>query len=451
MFSFLSEKLSSAIAFFGSKKKLSSSDIQEFLILVRKTLLDADVSLSVVTAFQGSLEKELQAIVVPKGTTLTDVMMQKLYLQIMQFLGGNRPKTEILKKIVAPSGMSRLMVVGLQGAGKTTTVAKLGNWIKDALRTKNKVGVASVDIRRPAASAQLQILSDRANLLFFPGVGSSVGAMVENMLQQAEAAGCDLFILDTAGRMHVDESLMQELQETKKAFQPTHTLLVLDGMSGQEAVATGRAFSDAVSIDSVVLSKIDSGARGGAAFGVSYDLKKPIYFMGTGEAVDDLDSFEPDRVASRIVGQGDMQGLMSRVERAMKHEAEVDSSAMVNRMMNGQMTLSDFSKQLSMVSSLGPMNKLMQFVPSMPGLGKVSADELSKKEGEFKKFRAIFSSMTKNELSGRSQLSPSRKQRIAQGAGVFVKDVDALLFKFEETKQFGRMIKKMGGFGSWFK
>ncbi len=451
MFSFLSEKLSAAVSFFSSKKNVSTADIEQFIVHVKKILLDADVSLSVVSQFAAVLARDLQGVKVPAGTTLADVMMQKLYLNLMHFLGGKRQSGEILKQVVATSGMSRIMVVGLQGSGKTTTVAKLGSWLSLQLGENKKIALASVDTRRPAAFAQLQILAERANLLFFSESVVSVSSAIAGLLRQAEAAGCDVFILDTAGRMHVDADLMTELQDTKKAFSPTHSLLVLDGMSGQEAVTTGRAFNDAVSFDSVVLTKLDSGARAGAAFGIAYDLKKPIYFMGTGEGVEDLESFEPDRVASRIVGQGDMQTLLERVDRATRRDAEVDSAAMVNRMMNGTMTLDDFAQQLSMVSSLGPMSKLMQFLPSMPGVQKVSSAELSQKEGEFKKFRAIFSSMTKKERLGRSALTVSRKERIARGAGVLTKDIDALLFKFEETRQFGRMIKKMGGFGSWFK
>jgi signal recognition particle subunit SRP54 len=454
VFSFLSEKLSTAISFFSSKKKLTSVDLDLFHQQVRKILLDADVSLSIVTKFISSLGTDLIGVTIPQGATLPDLLMKKLYSQVLSFLGGKRQPGEVLKKIVQNSEMTKLMVVGLQGSGKTTTVAKLGVWLNDALlQAKNhkKIGIASVDIRRPAAFEQLKILADRAQLLFIHEPVKDNPHAVASIIAKAEAEGCGLLILDTAGRTHVDSSLMAELTQTRNDFKPTHTILVVDGMMGQEAVSLASAFSTGVSFDSVILTKLDSGARGGAAFGISYELLKPIYFMGTGEGIADLESFEPDRIASRIVGQGDIQSLLERVDRAVKREEEVDSAAMATRMMNGQMTLEDFAQQLSIVGSMGSISKLIQFIPGTAGLGKISAQDLSSKEAEFKKFKAILSSMTKKERQGRSVLDASRKKRVAGGAGVKLADVDQLIFKFEETKQFGRMIKKMGGFGNLFK
>jgi signal recognition particle subunit SRP54 len=452
VFSFFSEKLSGVVSLFSSKKRVTPADSDAFVRQVRSTLIDADVSLSVVTSFTQALNADLVGLAVPAGLTLSDVLSQKLYTHVTRFLGGQRQPGVVFKQLCPSASLSKIMVMGLQGSGKTTTVAKLAAWIAEAgLSNKNprSIAVGSVDTRRPAAREQLALLAKRAGFLFCHGVqGESPSKMVSSMLAEAQAAGCDVFVLDTAGRMHVDADLMSELRETREAFQPNHTVWVVDGMIGQESVAIGSAFMKDAPFDSIALTKLDSGTRGGAAFGLSYELSKPIYFMGTGEGIDDFETFEPDRVASRIVGLGDVKGLIERIERATKKESEADSAAVVERMMNGQFTLQDFAQQLSMVGSMGSMGKLMQFLPGMP---KVSPEELARKEQGLKKFRALFSSMTPNERLGRSLLTRSRKERVARGAGVTVKDLDDLLSKFEETRQFGRMVKKMGGFGSLFK
>lgn len=452
MFSFFSEKLSSLVSLFGSKNRVTSVDSDGFLRQVKSTLIDADVSLVVVNKFIQALGADLVGLVVPPKLSLADVLMEKLYAQVTHFLGGKRPSGFVFNQICSDESFSKIMVMGLQGSGKTTTVAKLAAWISEvsAAQKKNKkVAVGSVDIRRPAAREQLELLAQRAGLTFCRGIqGGSSSEMVASMLLEAKAAGCNVFVLDTAGRMHVDADLMTDLAETRKAFAPTHTLWVVDGMIGQESVAIGTEFLKSSSFDSIILTKLDSGTRGGAAFGLSYELAKPIYFMGTGESIDDFEPFEPERVASRIVGLGDVAGLLERVEKAKKPGLEADSVAAVARMKTGQLTLQDFSEQLSMVGSMGSMSKLIQF---LPGAVKISSEELQKKDLELKKFRAALSSMTPKERLGASLLTRSRKERVARGAGVLVKDIDDLLSKFEETKQFARMVSKMGGFGKLFK
>lgn len=434
---------------FGSKKSISQQDIQSFIAGVRATFIDADVSLSVVNKFTQSLSVDLQNLKIPSGLSLSDVLTQKLYARVVEFLGGKREKSQVFNAINQSTGMVRIMVLGLQGSGKTTTAAKLAAWISDAAASSGKkltVGLGTVDTCRPAAREQLALMAQKAGVLFCSGELGSVEQMVTSQLAQAQ--DCDVFVLDTAGRMQIDTGLMNELRATQAAFSPTHTLWVVDGMMGQESVAVGATFQKEVGFDSVALTKLDSGARGGVAFGVAYELLKPIYFMGTGETVADLEVFEPERVASRIVGLGDVKGLFERFERAIKRDAELDAQAAHDRMMSGTMTLQDFAQQLSLVGSMGSMGKLMQYLPGVP---KISAAELEQKEREVKKYGAILSSMTPRERLGRAVLDSSRKNRIARGAGVLVKDIDSLLSKFEETKQFARMIKKMGGFGGLFK
>lgn len=449
MFSFLSEKIAHVVSLFGSKKTVTRQDVDSFIAGVKSTLVDADVSLVVVNKFIQSLSSDLHDLKIPSGLSLSDVLTQKLYTRVVAFLGGKREKQQVFDALRVSSGQMRIMVVGLQGGGKTTTAAKLAAWIAEASEAAGKhisVALGSVDTYRPAAREQLALMAQKAGAVYCPGEAGSVEAMVESQLKQASA--CDVFILDTAGRMQVNEALMEELRATKKAFSPTHTIWVADGMIGQESVNIGSAFLKDVGFDSVALTKLDSGARGGVAFGVAYELVKPIYFMGTGETVADFEVFEPERVASRIVGLGDVKGLFERFERALKRDAELDAQAAHERMMNGSMTLQDFAQQLTLVGSMGSMGKLMQYLPGAP---KISAAELEQKEREVKKYKAILSSMTPKERLGRSILNASRKDRIAKGSGVFVKDVDSLLSKFEETKQFARMIKKMGGFGGLFK
>jgi signal recognition particle subunit SRP54 len=449
VFSFLSEKIASIVSVFGSKKTITKQDVESFVAGVKSTLIDADVSLTVVNRFTQSLLLDLQEIKVPSGLSLGDVLTQKLYTRVVDFLGGKREKGQIFNSVCQAQGMVKIMVLGLQGSGKTTTAAKLAAWIADVAASSGKkltVALGSVDTCRPAAREQLALMAQRAGVQFCAGEPGSVEHMIDSQLKQA--TGCDVFVLDTAGRMQVDAALMQELVATKAAFGPTHTVWVVDGMMGQESVHVGSAFLKEVGFDSVALTKLDSGARGGVAFGVAFELNKPIFFMGTGETVADFEVFEPERVASRIVGLGDVKGLFERFERAIKRDAELDAQAAHDRMMNGTMTLQDFAQQLTLVGSMGSMGKLMQYLPGVP---KISAAELEQKEREIKKYKAILSSMTPKERSGASGLNVSRKNRIARGAGVFVKDIDGLLSKFEETKQFARMIKKMGGFGSLFK
>lgn len=452
MFSFLSEKLSGVVSLFSSKKRVTSVDSDEFLRQVRSTLLDADVSLVVVNRFTSALKADLVGLIVPAGLTMADVLMEKLYAQITHFLGGKRAEGLIVKQLCPNPSLSKIMVMGLQGSGKTTTVAKLAAWIaheRASGKGSHSIAIGSVDIRRPAAREQLALLAQRAGLTFCEGIRQgSPAQMVQSMLAEAEKAGCDVFVLDTAGRMHVDADLMQELRETRQAFQPTHTVWVVDGMIGQESVAIGSAFLKDVPFDSIALTKLDSGTRGGAAFGLTYELSKPIYFMGTGEGVEDFEAFEPERVASRIVGLGDVKGLLERIDRATKKDVATTSAGAADRMMSGESTLQDFAEQLSMVSSMGSMSKLVQLLPGVP---KVSPEDMQKKEVELKKFRALLGSMTPKERLGRSLLTPSRKERVARGAGATVKDVDVLLSRFEETKQFARMVKKMGGFGKLFR
>lgn len=451
VFSFLSEKLSSIVSLFGSKKKITREDSDQFLSGVKTTLLDADVSLAVVDRFMQALSVEMQGLTIPSGLSLADVLTQKLYTQVVSFLGDRRQEGDVFKALCNGSGMSRIMVLGLQGSGKTTSVAKLAAWISEvagATQKPKKIAIGSVDLYRPAAREQLAVLAQRAQVLFCHGVQGTLEQMVASQVDEARQAGCDVFILDTAGRMHLNDVLMQEIERTRDVFSPTHSLWVVDGMTGQESVAIGSSFLKNVGFDSVILTKLDGGARGGVAFGLSYELSKPIYFMGTGEGVGDIEIFEPERVASRIVGLGDVKGLLDRFDKALKREAELDAAAVTRRMMSGQLTLQDFAQQLTLVGSMGSMGKLLQYLPGAP---KISSEELGRKERELKKFKAILSSMTNGERSGRSLLTGARKMRIAKGAGVFVKDIDELLSKFEETKQFARMIKKMGGFGSLFK
>jgi signal recognition particle subunit SRP54 len=301
--------------------------------------------------------------------------------------------------------------------------------------------LASVDYYRPAAIEQLKVLAKSVGVDFYApeGFGLTSGEPVKaakNIYNYFKNNNYHVLILDTAGRLHVDENMLEELKNIDKLLTPRYKFLVLDAMTGQESLTVAHAFENAVGFNSAILTKMDSDARGGAAFAFKYEIKKPISFVGSGEKIDDLESFIPERMASRILGMGDILTLIEKTENSINLQDQQDAA---KKFMSGGFNLQDFADQMGMVSKVGSLQKIAKY---LPGVGNISPEMLEKSEKEMKKFKAIISSMNKKERILPQILDASRKRRIAKGAGVVVEDVNILLQRFEQSKQFAKMFKK---------
>lgn len=438
MFDFLSEKISSIFSHFKGGK-LTQSAVDEALLKVHDALIEADVPLAVVDAFVSEVKQDVVGAQLIKSLKPSEHLMKVVHDRIVTFLGGQ------VNEGFSFQIPSTIMVMGLQGAGKTTTLAKLAYSINEQARKRGKarrILCASVDFYRPAAIDQLEILAKAVNCDFYRTLSQEPMQAVAEIQEYATKNAYEILLLDTAGRLHVDQNMLSELVKIDKLLKPKYKFLVVDSMVGQESLHVAQAFEEAVPFTGAILTKMDSESRGGVAFAFRYMLKKPIFFVGTGERPADVEQFRPERIASRIIGMGDM---MSLVEKANEKIKESDQKRLYRSMTQGKMTLEDFAQQMSMVSSLGSISSLMKYLPGMGGM-KISPDMIEKGEREVKKFRAIISSMTLKERLCPQILDSSRKQRIARGAGVAVADIGVLLSRFEESQQFVKILKKTGRF-----
>ncbi len=442
MFNFLSEKFAGVLGWLKNKGRLTEENIQEALDQVRNALLDADVPHDIIDAFlsqikDGIIGQKLQASLNP-GQMLIKIVHEKL----LNFLGGTGSTGQVTFQIP-----SIILVMGLQGSGKTTTIAKVANWInKEAAKRgkKRRILLASVDFYRPAAIEQLKILAAQVGVDFYAASSPKSVSAAKEIQDYFKKNHYELLFLDTAGRFHIDDEMMHELVEINKTVTPKYKFLVLDAMTGQESLKVAQSFNNAVNFDFSILSKMDSDARGGAAFAFRYALKKPIAFVGSGEKIDDLEAFIPERMATRILGMGD---ILTLIEKASEN-IEIDSQeTMVKRFSEGTFSLKDFAEQLDMIDKMGSLNKITRY---LPGMNSISAQDMERGQSEMKRFKAIISSMTEKERIMPNILDGSRKQRISKGAGVNVQDINQLLQRFEQSKQFVKMFKKMGKFRKFF-
>jgi len=436
MFDFLTNKISSIFPRLGSEKKLTPEAIQQSLAQIQDALLEADVPYAVVQQFmqeveQASLGKELTASLRP-AEMLAKIVQDKM----LSFLGG------VSQTTYSFDIPSTVMVMGLQGSGKTTTIAKLVRYVQEQAqkRGKNrKVMVASVDFYRPAAVDQLEILARQGGALFYRSPLRDPVAAAQDIVKEAQQQQVDILFLDTAGRLHVDAGMLDELRSINDRIKPKYKFLVIDAMTGQESLNVAQAFDQKIGFTGAVLTKMDSDTRGGVAFAFRYALKKPILFITTGEKSGDLEQFRPERMVSRIMGQGDIATLMERAEEKIKKS---EQDALAHSMQQGTLTLSDFAKQMDMMGKLGSLSSVMKYLPGMGSL-QMTPEMIEKGEREMKKFKAIISSMTPKERVVTRLLDGSRKKRIAQGAGVSVTDVNALLTRFEQSQQMMKTLKNM--------
>lgn len=439
MFDFLSNKFSSLFKTITGQSKLTEKNIEDTLHQIKESLLEADVPYALIEQFTDSIKKEVLGQKVLGSLKPGEQLLKIVNDKLVAFLGG---KTDMQFSFQLPSVV---MVMGLQGSGKTTTVAKLAYYVQKQAEQKGKkrrILLASVDYYRPAAIDQLEMLAGKVGVDFYRSPSQDPVKAATDIYAHYQKNGYELLLLDTAGRLHVDNTLLAELRDITAHVNPKYTLLVLDAMTGQESLNVARAFDQSVGFQSAILSKMDSDTRGGAAFAFKYALQKAIIFIGTGEKITDLEQFYPDRMASRILGMGD---LLSLAEKAASALNKVEQEKAQKNFMSGKMTLQDFADQLSMINKMGSLTKLMKYMPGMGGM-QVTPEMLDKGEVEMKRFRAIMNSMTAKERIYPRLLDGSRKQRIAKGAGVAVADINQLLARFEEMQQFAKLLKGSGRF-----
>jgi len=434
MFDFLSQKFSSLFSSLSDSKRLTEDNIQEAIEQVERALLEADVPYKVVQSFIQQVKSEVIGQKITAQLEPAEQLMAIVHHKIIDFLGGS----DITFNFPAPA---TIMVMGLQGAGKTTTIGKLAHLYKKELAkkgiTQNKILLGSIDFYRPAAIDQLEILAKKVGISFYRAVSNNAIIAAKEIDAYAREHGCSVVLLDTAGRLHIDNAMLMELQEVDALLRPSYKLLVLDGMTGQESLPVAQAFDGAIGFNGAILTKMDSDTRGGAAFAFRFVLKKPIVFIGEGEKLEDLSLFYPDRAAERMLGMGDIQTLLEKAEEKIAlNEQEKAEQALKA----GSFTLQDFADQMAMINQLGSLSQLLKYMPNM-GM-KISPEMIQRGEVELVKFKAIISSMTPKERLNTALFNERRMERVAQGAGVKVEDVAALLKRFEEAKQYVKLFNK---------
>ena len=425
----LSEKLNAAFKRLRGKGRLTENDVREAMREVRLALLEADVSYKVVKEFVATVTERSVGTDVLDSLTPAQQVVKIVNEELTNLMGGGTAKLAF-----ANNGPTIVMMVGLQGAGKTTTTAKLAGYMKK-FHGKRPL-LAACDVYRPAAIEQLKVVGGQLGLpVFEEGQGDPV-EIAENALRYAKDHGNDLVFLDTAGRLHVDEALMDELKRMKAAVHPNEILLVVDAMTGQDAVNAASAFDEALGIDGVVLTKLDGDARGGAALSIKAATGKPIKFVGTGEKLDMIEPFHPDRMASRILGMGDM---LSFIEKAQQTYDEKQAKKLEEKLQKNSFTLSDYFDQLQQIRSMGDLSQLAGMMPGNLG-SKLQGAQIDEKA--LAHTEAIILSMTPEERENPQILGASRKKRIAAGCGLDVVDVNRLLKQFEGMQQ---IIKQVTG------
>lgn len=438
MFENLSDRLSRSLKNITGRGRLTEDNIKETLREVRMALLEADVALPVVRDFVANVKQRSVGLEVSKSLTPGQEFLKIVQKALEEAMG---EANEELALNTQPPAV--IMVAGLQGAGKTTSVAKLAKYLTE--RKKKKVLVVSADVYRPAAIKQLETLANTINVEFFPSdISQTPVAIVNGAITHARLRQFDVLLVDTAGRLHVDADMMDEIKALHAAVKPIETLFVVDAMTGQDAANTAKAFNDALPLTGVVLTKADGDARGGAALSIRHITGKPIKFIGMGEKTDALEPFHPDRIASRILGMGDMLGLIEELEQKVDKEK---SAKMAQKIMKGKgFSLEDFRDQLVQMRGMGGMMSMLDKLPGMKNLPAGAMNQMGDKQ--FIKLEAIINSMTPQERNFPDLLKGSRKKRIAAGSGTQVQDVNQLLKQFVQMQ---KMMKQMSGKGGMMK
>ena len=437
-FESLTEKLSATFKRLRGKGRLSEADVKEAMKEIKMALLEADVNFKVVKGFVSSVTERAVGQDVMESLTPAQMIVKIVNEELTALMGDGETKLAI-----SPAPPTVVMLVGLQGAGKTTNGAKLAGLMK---KQGKRPLLCACDVYRPAAIKQLEVVGEQLDIPVFQMGQIDPVDIAKAAVEHAKKHGNDMVFLDTAGRLHVDEALMDELRRVKEAVTPTEILLVVDAMIGQDAVTAAKAFDDALDIDGVMLTKLDGDARGGAALSIRAVTGKPIKFAGTGEKLDAVEVFHPDRMASRILGMGDVLSLIEKAEQNLDAKKAAEQ---MERLRKNKFTLADFYDQLVQLKSMGSMEDIMGMLPGMGG----KKMDLSVDEGNLKRIEAIIQSMTPFERENPSVLNSSRKKRIAAGSGTQVVDVNRLLKQFDMIQQFTRQFanprKAKGLFGKF--
>ena len=432
MFADLNEKLSGVFKRLKGEARISEANIAEAVKQVRMALLEADVNYKVVKSFVSGVQEAALGESVIKSVSPAQQFIKIVHDNLVDILGGKDYEPSIPLQPIPPT---IIMLSGLQGSGKTTSAGKLGRYF--AKEGKNVLLIAA-DIYRPAAIDQLEVLGKNLNIDVYSDKSSKDAVKIaRDGLEYAKKAAKDVVIVDTAGRLHIDEELMQEVENVKKAIAPHYTFFVADAMTGQDAVNAATEFNNRLEVTGVILTKTDGDARGGAALSIRYATGKPLMFIGTGEKPDEFELFHPDRMASRILGMGDIVSLVERAQEVIDIE---EAESMADKIKTG-LDYNDILKQFSMMNKMGSLESILKMIPGLPKISSADIDE-----SRIKRTQAIIYSMTKRERTKQDALNGSRKKRIARGAGVSVNEVNKLIDQLTNmNKMMKKVSRKVGG------
>ena len=434
MFGTLNEKLEKIVKSITGRAIISEDDLDITLREIRIALLEADVALSVVKDFIENVKSNIIGQEVLKSIKPDQMIIKLVQEELIKILGLNNERLNIAK-----TGITKILFCGLQGSGKTTTIAKVANFIKKD--SKKKILLVSADIYRPAAQEQLHVLGKQINVEFFDHQNSqSVEAITLESIKYAEKNLFDILLFDTAGRQVVDDKMMEELKTISQKLKPQETILVADSLTGQDAANIAKRFNEAVSITSSILTRVDGDGRGGAALSIKSITGAPIKFIGIGEKIDQLESFHPERIANRILGMGD---IVSLVEKASENINKKEMENLANKMSTGKFDLEDFASQLKQMGKMGGISGIMAMLPGVSKAQKIMAENKIS-DDVINHQIAIISSMTKKERSDPDIIKASRKIRISNGSGTRVQDVNKLLKQFFQSQKMMKKMKSMG-------
>jgi len=434
VFEGLSEKLQETFKKLRGKGKLSESDIKEAMREVKLSLLEADVNYKVVKDFINKVTEKANGKEVMESLTPAQSVIKIVHNELKDLMGTNDSKINFSDK-----GFTVIMMVGLQGAGKTTMAGKLALYFK---KKNKKPMLCACDIYRPAAIKQLQVVGSSINIpVFSMGNKENPIEIAKKGVESAKNSGCNILIIDTAGRLHIDTELMEELKGIEREVAPSETLLVLDAMTGQDAVNVAESFNKEIDLTGLILTKLDSDTRGGAALSLKTITNKPIKFIGVGEKMNDLEIFYPDRIASRILGMGDILSLIDKVQSEIDDK---DALEMSQKLMTNEFNFENFLDGMKQIKKLGPISKLMEMIPGV-NKAQLSGVDMEQGEKQLVVIESIISSMTTKERKNASLVtsSSSRKRRIAKGSGRTIQEVNRFLKDFEEMKKTMKQFKGM--------
>lgn len=438
-FESLSNKLSQALRHIRGKDKLSENNMESMLKEVRMALLEADVNYQVVKKLIAEIKEESIGERVMTSLEPDHMVVKIVHEKLVELLGSDETGLKLKEQ-----GLSTIMMVGLQGGGKTTSVAKIANLLKN--KQNKKVLLVACDLIRPAAIDQLKTLGKSIDIeVFEKGVNVKAEDLVKEAQTYARSNGFDVMIIDTAGRLHIDEALMTELSSIKKIVNPDEILLVVDAMSGQDIINVAQSFHDLLNVSGLVVTKMDGDSRGGAVLSVKSLTNVPVKFVGEGEKVSDMDIFYPSRLADRILGMGD---IMTLVEKAEETFDPAESEKIMEKMMNGTFDLDDMLTQMKLMKKMGPLSGIMKMIPGMSQIPQMSQIDDAQADDSMRVTEAIINSMTKKERKDPTVLRNSHKQRIAKGSGTTVNDVNRLINSFKKQKEMMQAISRMAASGT---